>query len=373
MKKKLLTLVLTGVLGLSVLAGCGNGSKKADNSTDASKEVTTTETAKADAATEASKEAAATNVLASGSEDTSSEALPAEGKEIRVAAQSYPLYSPINVAYELGYFDEELEAIGATYTWTEFASGPLVNEAIAAGEGDVGFMADLPAIISRSSGQDIQVVSGVSTGERSLAVLVKTDSDIKDITDLKGKKVAYASGSYAQHLLSLVLDQANLTFDDIENINLGAADSPTALANGDVDAIVIWEQFITKLTGDGTARVLIDGTGIKRSNMVLYSVKEFAESNPELIEAFIRATDRGAKYIKENPKEAAAVLAPRYNVTEDEMIKIFDNFNFSVQLTDEDVKEITTVADYAYEAGIINNPVNGDEFINTKYLKEAGY
>ena len=46
----------------------------------------------------------------------------AEGKTIRVAAQSYPLYSPINAAYELGYFDEEFEAIGASYTWTEFAS-----------------------------------------------------------------------------------------------------------------------------------------------------------------------------------------------------------------------------------------------------------
>lgn len=300
-------------------------------------------------------------------------ALAEKTNTLRVAAQSYPLYSPINVAYELGYFDEEFAAIGASYTWTEFASGPLVNEAVAAGEGDVGFMADLPAIIARSSGQDIQVVSGVSTGERSLAVLVRTDSEIQKVEDLKGKQIAYAFGSYAQHLLSLVLDLGGLTFDDIESINLGAADSPTALANGDVDAIVIWEQFITKLTEEGTARVLIDGTGIKKSNMVLYAVKSFAEENPELIKAFIKATDRGAKYIESNPADAAKILAVRYNVTEDEMIKIFGNFNFSVSLTEDDIKEITTVANYAYEAGIIGNPVDGEAFINTSYLTEAGY
>lgn len=294
-------------------------------------------------------------------------------KVLRVAAQSYPLYSPINAAYELGYFDEEFESIGASYTWTGFASGPLVNEAVAAGEADAGFMADLPAIIARSSGQDIQVVSGVSTGERSLAVLVAADSDITDIKDLEGKTIAYAFGSYAQHLLALVLDQAGLTFDDIESVNLGAADSPAALANGEVDAIVIWEQFITKLTNDGTAKVLIDGTGIKKSNMVLYAVSDFAAENPELIEAFIRATDRGAAYINQNPEEAAALLAPVYNVTEEEMEKIFGNFNFSVSLTDDDVAEITKVADYAYEAGIIANPVDSDEFINRDYLADAGY
>jgi hypothetical protein len=55
------------------------------------------------------------------------------------------------------------------------------------------------------------------------------------------------------------------------------------------------------------------------------------------------------------------------------MIKIFGNFDFSVSLTDEDIKEITTVADYAYEAGIISNPVNGSDFINVSYLEEAGY
>ena len=107
--------------------------------------------------------------------------------------------------------------------------------------------------------------------------------------------------------------------------------------------------------------------------MVLYAVNDFASSNPELIEAFIRATDRGVQYINENPEEAAKILASRYNVTEEEMIKIFGNFDFSVSLTDEDIKEITTVADYAYEAGIINNPVNGSDFINVSYLEEAGY
>lgn len=293
-------------------------------------------------------------------------------KVIRIAAQTYPLYSPINLAYELGYVEEELKNAGYTLQWTDYASGPLVNEAVAAGEADLGYMADLPAIIAKSSGQDIQVVSGVSSGERSLAVLVKKDSAINTIQDLKGKKIAYASGSYAQHLLALVLDQAGLTFDDVESINLGAADSPAALEAGEVDAIVIWEQFITKLTTEDIARVLIDGTGIKKSNMVVYSVKPYAEANPEAIQAFIKAINRGAEYVKSNPADAAARLAKTYSVTEEQMSIILGNFNFSVVLTQEDIDEILKVANYAHEAGIIENAVD-ESFITTKYISGAGF
>lgn len=367
--KRFLGVLFAGVLALGTigLAGCSSSSAGTSSSgTD-----TSTEETGSGAASSASEDTDSADTSESAAEETAA-ADSGEEKVLRVGAQVYPLYSSINAAHELGYIDEELAKVNTKVEWNEYVSGPLVNEAVAAGEEDIGFMADLPAIIAKSSGQDIQVVSGVATGEKSLAILVKADSDITDISQLKGKKIAYATGSYAQHLLALVLDEAGLTFDDIESINLGAADQPAALDSGEVDAIVIWEQYITKLTNDGTARVLIDGTGLKKSNMVVYSVREYAEENPEVIEAFIKAVDRGAQYIKDNPEDAAALLAPIYSVTEDEMEQILSNFTFSVSLTDDDIAEITKVADYAYTSGIIQSEV-GEDFINTTYLKEAGY
>ncbi len=348
--KKILVLVLAAALLLSLLAACGSN---ADNTT----------TANSDQSAQAAE---------SASQQASEPAAPEPDKVLRIATQTYPLYASINLAHELGYIDEELANVGYKAEWTDYASGPLVNEAVAAGEADLGHMADLPAIIARSSGQPIQVVSGVATGEKSLAVLVPVDSDIQTIEDLKGKKIAYATGSYAQHLLALVLDQAGLTFDDVESVNLGAADSPAAMETGEVDAIVIWEQFITKLTEEGNARVLIDGTGIKKSNMVVYAVSDYASANPDAIVAFINGTQRGAQYIKDNPEDAAKILAPIYAVTEEVMAKILQNFDFTVALSEDDITEILTVANYANEAGIIQNPV-GEEFIDTTYLKQAGY
>lgn len=323
--KKLLSLILSTFLIAGALVGCNNASEKqnADNS---------------------------------------------ESSVLRIAAQPYPLYTPVYVAYELGYLEEELKSVGAKYEWKEFKSGPLVNEAVAAGEADLGFMADLPAIIAKSTGQPIQIISNVAYGEKGLAVLVKPDSDIKSVAELKGKKVAYATGSYAQHLLALLLSQENLKLDDVKSVNLSAGDQVSALNAGEVDAIVIWEQYISQLTENNQAKVLADGTGIKRGNMVTYAVTDYAEKNPKVIEAYIKALNRANETIKSDPEKAAEAVAKDFSVDKDLMLKIIDNFEYSTELTDDDIKEITKVKDFSLQSGIINKDVDMDKFINKTYL-----
>ncbi len=331
--KKFLSILLAASLTLLTLTGCGNAQKTEPDTSES-------------AATEEN----------------------AEGAVLRIAAQPYPLYTPVYVAYELGYLQEEFDAIGAKFEWQEFQSGPLVNEAVAAGEADLGFMADLPAIIAKSTGQPIEVISNVAYGEKGLAVLIKPDSDIKSVADLKGKKVAYATGSYAQHLLALLLSNEGLTLDDVESINLAAGDQPAALASGEVDALVIWEQYISKLTSEGAATVLADGTGVKKGNMITYAVSDYAEANPEVIKAYIKALNRANELLAADPDTAAESVAEDFGVDKELMTKIIPNFTYATEITDDDIAEIKKVKDFSLEAGIISSDVDIDSFINTEYL-----
>jgi len=295
-----------------------------------------------------------------------------EGAVLRIGAQPFPLYSSIYVAKELGFLDEELKAIGASYVWSEFKSGPLVNEAVAAGTQDIGFMADQPAIIARSSGIDIEIIANVAYGEKALAVLVPVDSKITSPKDLKGKKVAYVTGSYAQHLLALVLNGAGLSFGDIESVSLAASDQPLALQGGQVDAIVVWEQYISILENRGTAKVLIDGTGIKRGNMVTYAIVDYAKKHPLVIEAYIKACKRASDFIESDPTKAAEAIAGNFGIDAVTMKRILSKFQFSPAITKEDIDEIGKVKDYILAEKIIQNDIDIDKFINTSYLKAAG-
>lgn len=297
-----------------------------------------------------------------------------DGKEVvlRVGAQPYPLYASVYAAKEKGYLEEELAKVGAKYEWNDFKSGPLVNEAVKAGHADIGFMADMPAILARSSGQDIQIISDVAFGEKALALIVKTDSPINSVADIKGKKIAYGKGTYAQHLLSLLLTQNDLTFDDIQSVNLAAGDIPSALASGQIDGAVIWEQYISQTVTEGKARVVADGTGIKRGNLVTYAVTSYAKENPKVIEAYIRAIKRGGEFIKEQPKEAAELLSKDFKVEPKVLERIFQNLDYSPALTPADVEEIKKVKDYLFEQKLIETDIDADEFINLSYLQSAG-
>ena len=88
-------------------------------------------------------------------------------------------------------------------------------------------------------------------------------------------------GSYGQHFLGLVLEEAGLTFDDIEQVNLPNADIGNAVASEQVDAGIIWEPGLSSTLSTGKIKILLDGTGIKSNNVFFFSNADFAQNNPD--------------------------------------------------------------------------------------------
>jgi len=294
--------------------------------------------------------------------------------EIRLAAQPFPLYAPIFAAKKKGWIDDELAKVGAhpTVTLVTFAAGPPINESFAAGQQDFGFLGDTPAIIGKSVGIETSLIGKASVGPTSLAVVVAAESPLALPKDLKGKKVAVTKGSYAHHLLALVLQQGGLTFADIELINLPNGDIPGALISGAIDAGAVWEPIITKFTAQKAIRVLADGTGIKSGVLAIVAATDFIKAKPEQAEAVLRAYARAATWIKSNPAEAAELVSPDVNLSPDLLVQVFAKLDYNPVLRDEDIAEIKKSAEFMKSVGIIKNAVDIDAFANRAIGQAAG-
>lgn len=296
----------------------------------------------------------------------------AQADELRIASQPIPSYAPIFLAKKKGWLDEELAKVGApTVSLATFAAGPPINESFAAGLQDFGFLGDTPAIIGKAAGLETSLIGKASSGPKSLAVVVADGSPLKKPLDLKGKKVAVTKGSYAHHLLALVLEQGGLTFSDIELINLPNGDIPTALASGAIDAGAVWEPIITKFESQKAIRVLADGTGIKTGVLTIVASSEFVKKKPEQVKAVLRAYQRGADYIKADPKQAAIDASADVSLEPELLQKVFAKFDYAPVLTDFDISELKKSAAFIKSINLIKSPVDIDAWADRGVNKVA--
>jgi len=296
--------------------------------------------------------AAALAVLLSG--------IAARADEIRLATQPMPHYAPIFVAKEKGWLNEELAKVkpGIEVKWSSFPAGPPINESFAAGQQDFGFLGDTPALIGKSVGIDTRLIAKTSQGQQTLAVVVGADSSIKSPKELKGKKVAVTKGSYAHHLLALVLQQGGLGLGDIELVNLPNAEIPPAIIAGTIDAGAVWEPVITRFEAQKAIRVLADGTGIKAGLLVIIATNDIVKSHPDQVKALLRAYARGADYVKAHPKEAAELIASDVNLSPDLLVQVFAKLDFNPVLHDVDIAEVQKTADFQLANGLIKQRVD---------------
>ena len=286
--------------------------------------------------------------------------------EIRFATQPIPHYAPIFVAKHKHWIEEELAKVkpGIELKWASFAAGPPINESFAAGQQDFGFLGDTPALIGKSVGIDTKVVGLSSSGPKSLAVVVGAGSPIASAKELKGKKVAVTKGSYAQHLLALVLESGGLGFADVELVNLPNAEIAPAIVAGTIDAGAVWEPVITRFETQQAVRVLADGTGLKKGILVIIAADDFLKAKRAQAEAVLRAYARGAAFIRANPKEAAALVSTDTNLPADLLAQVFAKFDYTPALADEDVVELKKSEAYSRSIGLIKAPVDVESWVD---------
>lgn len=304
--------------------------------------------------------------------DGQASADPAD-RTVRVSLQPIPAYAPLWIAKEKGWLEQELSSAGlGKVEWSVMRDGPVQNEAFAAGQIDVALMGDTPAIVGRSAGLDTRIISIASFSPSSLAIVVPPSSSIQSPADLKGKKVGVTKGSFAHHLLALALQQASLTLDDIKFINMAAPDINTAIQTGEIDAGVTWEPYITQLVSKKAARVLIDGTGIKRGDEVIVARNAFASANPKVIQAILRVYQRGAVFIRERPDEAARIVAGAVNLSADEVAGTLAKSDYTPGLRPADLAEFAKSEQFLRELGLTRSAVAIEALVDARYAEAEG-
>ncbi|MGJ7606917.1 aliphatic sulfonate ABC transporter substrate-binding protein [Variovorax sp. LT1R20] len=210
-----------------------------------------------------------------------------------------------------GTLEKQLAPLNATLSWHEFTSGLPLLEALNLNNLDISAdVADTVPVFAQAAGAELTFIAQEAPSPAAQAIVVKDDSPLKTVADLKGKKVGFAKAAGAHYLLVAALEKAGLSFKDIEPAYLTPADGRAAFEKGAIDAWVVWDPFLAAAQRQSKVRVLADGAGIASYQRYYLASTKFAKARPDVLRVIYAELEKTGKWVKQNPKEAAALLSP---------------------------------------------------------------
>jgi sulfonate transport system substrate-binding protein len=327
--------------------------------------------------------AALAGLAAAGCSSSSSSGASAASTTSPSASASVNLSSvTLNVGDQKGTGAEAvLSAAGLLNTlpfhvsWSDFTSGPPMLEAMASGSVDIGGVGDAPPVFAASGGEAVEIVGARTTNGDQDAVVVPKNSPITSITQLKGKKIAYGSGSSGNYNLLTVLTKASLTTKDVSLVNLQPAEALAAFTSGSVAAWDIWPPYVQQVVAQDGARVLATGSGYG-SPYSFEVASKAAVANPAkaaAIKVYLTTLDKAYEWTAAHPTawatawgKAAGLPASVMNVA----AKV--DANTPAEITPATITSEQGLVNQFYAAGLIPNKVDISGFITQQFNSTVG-
>jgi sulfonate transport system substrate-binding protein len=276
-------------------------------------------------------------------------------KEFRIGYQKVGL---IVVARRQGTIEKRLAAAGTRVRWVEFQAGPPLLEALNAGGIDFGYTGDTPPIFSQAAGGNLVYAGAVPPSGDSEAIVVKADSPIRTVGDLKGRTVAVARGTSSHNLLVAALEKAGLGFADIKPAYLLPADAGSAFANDSVDAWTIWDPYLALTQARNDTRILVTSDQTFEAPAFFLANRTFAETHPGIVAGALAGLSDAADWAEGHRDQVAQALADVTGLPFAIQKVAADRTHFGVlPLSDAILLSQQTTADRFFRLGLIPRAV----------------
>lgn len=263
-----------------------------------------------------------------------------------------------------GTLEKALKADGIDVTWHEFPSGLPLLEALNVGNVDISAdVADTVPIFAQAAQAKLTYFAQEAPSPQAQAIVVRKDSPIQQLADLKGKKIAVTKAAGTHYLLIAALNKAGLAFSDIEPAYLTPADGRAALENNKVDAWVTWEPFLTSVQRQLPTRTLADGTGLASYKRYYLTGTPYAKAHPEVLKVVYEQLHQAGEWVKSHPRDAAKVLGPLWGNLDVATVEAANaHRSYEVQpVTLDQLGEQQKIADAFFKAGLLPKAVDAQD------------
>lgn len=279
------------------------------------------------------------------------------------------------LAQEKGFFEEngvnvEVKIVDDESTYASLLSSNQVDAVGRAADQDIinyanGIKEKCFMTYDQSSGGD-----GIVASE-----------EIKSVEDLKGKTVAVAKATTSYFLLLTVLEANNVSEDELTIKDMDADSAGTAFVQGEVDAAVTWEPWLSNASEREGGHLLCDSKDYPNTIVDAAFVNDkFSSENPEALKGVVKGIQKAYEwYYDGNQDEGNKIMADALGIDladfeeqikgvtwfgPSEMKSFFDKSNESSIYSLEE-----RAAKFWVERSLITDEFDVDGFITSDFIE----
>ncbi|RKQ29562.1 ABC transporter substrate-binding protein [Oceanobacillus halophilus] len=287
-------------------------------------------------------------------------------------------YTPMYVAIEEGFFEEEGLEIDLQTTW----GGDTTMTTLLSGGADIALVgAETSIYVYAQDSRDYAINFAQLTQTDGTFLVAKEPKPDFEWEDLEGSNfLGQRVGGMPQMVGEYVLKKHDI--DPQSDVNLDQsvdfANIPGAFASGDYEYVQLFEPTASVFEREGTGHIVASFG--EESGKVPYTgflaKQSFMDENEEAVTNFTKAIYKAQKWVQENDADKIAeVVAPFFEDTDVELLassieryKSQDSFATDPILDEEEWKQLKAIMG---EAGELPEDVPYEELVNTKFAEEV--
>ena len=239
---------------------------------------------------------------------------PGAPVQLVVGFQPYYTESWSGVVMKGKKFYEKYLPKGSTVEFQIGLQGAIIVNNMLAGKQHIGYMGDMPSIVSTTKTEtaDVRIVGTLGLGfDQCNIFLARNDAPKfanpkEALKWLDGKQVAVPKGSCTDRFAQATFKKEGVQPKDYLNQNIEVITSN--FRAGKIDAAVIWEPTASRLVQEGLAKRIASGASVNEGDGGFLAMRaDLIKQRPDVVKAWMNA-ELDAQLFLANPKNADEII-----------------------------------------------------------------
>lgn len=251
----------------------------------------------------------------------------------------------------------------------DYDSGATATAGMLNGEADVATASEFVTVRQILNKKDLINFGTIAKYENTFIVW-HTDSGIKTLQDLKGKKVGVTLKTISEFYLGRTFGLNGLNLEQVTLVDVRAAEAERAIANREVDAAVTWEPWVARIDQHmGKAVIIRALQSSQQAYWNLVSTGNWAKNRSNIVKRLMKSIAQSEDYLARHQDEAKTIVRKRLKFDDAFMERVWQRYQFSLSLDQSLIAAMEDEVRWMIKSGLTPEK-NVPNFLN--YIYEDG-